>query len=138
MGEYQETGGDQVGQWIRLEYAVVFEQTPNNYCAYAPDVPGCVSTGKTWEKMQSMIREALTFHIELMLEDGDPIPEQKMSLEDAMVDYLEVVSDGEPDPYFDFSDEAPSQSITFQMVEIDVRIPTGARVGEGASVAGSP
>jgi hypothetical protein len=29
---------------MKLQYAVVFEQTPNNYCAYAP---GCISTGKT-------------------------------------------------------------------------------------------
>ena len=29
---------------MKLTYAVVFEQTPNNYGAYAPDVPGCIST----------------------------------------------------------------------------------------------
>ena len=28
---------------MKLRYAVVFEQTPNNYGAYVPDVPGCVS-----------------------------------------------------------------------------------------------
>ena len=37
---------------MRLEYAVVYEQTPNNYCAYAPDVPGCASTADTWERIQ--------------------------------------------------------------------------------------
>ena len=31
---------------MKLTYAVVFEQTPNNYSAYVPDVPGCVSTSK--------------------------------------------------------------------------------------------
>ena len=40
---------------MKLTYAVVFEQTPNNYGAYVPDVPGCVSTGKTWDEMQAMI-----------------------------------------------------------------------------------
>ena len=59
---------------MKLTYAVVYEQTPNNYCAYAPDVPGCVSTGKTWKKMQEMIREALTFHIEFMVENGESVP----------------------------------------------------------------
>ena len=29
---------------MKLTYAVVFEQAPNNYCA---DVPGCVSVGGT-------------------------------------------------------------------------------------------
>ena len=63
---------------MKLKYAVVFEQTPNNYAAYAPDVPGCISTGKTWDEMQEMIREALTFHIEFLIEEGDPVPEPKM------------------------------------------------------------
>ena len=31
---------------MKLTYAVVFEQTPNNYGAYAPDVPGCISTAR--------------------------------------------------------------------------------------------
>ncbi len=55
---------------MKLTYAVVFEQTPNNYCAYVPDVPGCVSVGDTWDEMQAMIREALAFHIEDPLESG--------------------------------------------------------------------
>jgi hypothetical protein len=28
-------------------YAVVFEKTPNNWAAYVPDLPGCVTTGNT-------------------------------------------------------------------------------------------
>ncbi len=43
---------------VRLRYAVVFEQMTNNYGAYAPDVPGCVSTGKNWEEIQANIRQA--------------------------------------------------------------------------------
>ena len=35
---------------MKLAYSVVFERTPNNYSAYVPDVPGCVSTGKTWTR----------------------------------------------------------------------------------------
>ena len=30
-----------------LEYAVVIEKATDNYCAYVPDLPGCVATGKT-------------------------------------------------------------------------------------------
>lgn len=46
---------------MKLKYVVVYEQTPNNYCAYLPDLPGCISTGKTWKDIQEMIREAVTF-----------------------------------------------------------------------------
>ena len=49
-----------------VKYAVVYERTPNNYCAYAPDLPGCISTGKTWDDIREMIQEAITFHLEDM------------------------------------------------------------------------
>ena len=69
---------------MKLKFVVVYEQTPNNYAAYLPELPGCVSTGKNWDHIQEMIQEAVTFHLESMLEDGDPIPQGTMSLEDAM------------------------------------------------------
>ena len=43
---------------MKLTYAVVFEQTPNNYCASVPDVPGCVGAADSRDEMRAMIREA--------------------------------------------------------------------------------
>ena len=60
---------------MKLEYVVVYERTPNNYCAYLPDLPGCVSTGKSWDDIRKNVREAVTGHIEVMLEYGEPLPE---------------------------------------------------------------
>jgi predicted RNase H-like HicB family nuclease len=57
------------------KYAVVIERGPNNYSAYVPDLPGCVTTGKTIEEIQSNIREAIELHLEGMMEDGVPVPE---------------------------------------------------------------
>ena len=68
---------------MKQKYAVVFERTPNNYSAYVPDLPGCVSTGESFEDVQRTIREGITFHIEAILEHGEPFPEPKMSLEEA-------------------------------------------------------
>ena len=31
---------------MKVRCVVVYQQTPNNYCAYVPDFPGCVSTGE--------------------------------------------------------------------------------------------
>ena len=64
---------------MTLEYAVVYEQTPNNYSAYVPDLPGCVSTGHTLKEVQENIREAITFHIESLREYGEPVPEPRAS-----------------------------------------------------------
>ncbi len=69
---------------MKLKYAVVYERTPNNYSAYAPDLPGCISTGKTWDDIQEMIREAITFHIENLMENAEPVPTPRMSIDEAM------------------------------------------------------
>lgn len=57
------------------EYTVIFEWTGNNYSAYVPDLPGCISTGKTLEDSERNIREAISLYIETLKEDGKPIPE---------------------------------------------------------------
>ena len=60
-----------------MKYTVVIERTPNNYAAYVPDLPGCVTTASTREALLEEIREAIEFHIEGMREDGDPVPEPR-------------------------------------------------------------
>lgn len=53
------------------KYAFVVEYGPNNLSAYVPDLPGCVTTGKTIEEINVNMREAIEFHLEGMLEDGE-------------------------------------------------------------------
>ncbi len=57
------------------KYLVVVEQGSNNYSAYSPDVPGCVSAGDSVEETLEHFREALEMHLDGILEDGDPIPQ---------------------------------------------------------------
>ena len=111
---------------MKLSYVVVYEQTPNNYCAYAPDVPGCVSTGKTWEEMQEMIREALTFHIETMVEQGEMAPPPRMSVEEAIAYHSEPLEEYVIESLAEYGAAAPTLSTTFQMVEIEVELPQAA------------
>jgi len=58
-----------------MMYAVIIERAENNYAAYVPDLPGCVSTGDTLEEMERNIREAIELHLEAMRELGEPIPQ---------------------------------------------------------------
>ena len=58
-----------------MKYAVVFEKAPNNWCAYVPDLPGCVTTGKTLEETRRLIAEAIPFHLEGMRLNGEQVPE---------------------------------------------------------------
>jgi len=53
---------------------VTVEMTENNYSAFLEILPGCVSTGKTFEELKNNITEAVEFHIEGMKEDGEEIP----------------------------------------------------------------
>jgi predicted RNase H-like HicB family nuclease len=60
---------------MRLRYMVIIEKAEHNYGAYAPDVPGCISTGKTIEETLKNFQEALEFHLEGTLKGGEPLPE---------------------------------------------------------------
>ncbi len=57
------------------EYTVIFEWTGSNYSAYVPDLPGCVTTGKTLEQTERNIREAISLYIETLRDEGEPVPE---------------------------------------------------------------
>jgi len=57
------------------KYLVIFEKADGNYSAYSPDLPGCIATGKTHEEVEKNIKEAISFHIKGLMEDGLPIPE---------------------------------------------------------------
>jgi len=110
---------------MKLKYAVVFEKVPNNWGAYVPDVPGCISVGDTWEEMLEMIREGLTAHIEWMLEDGDPLPEPKMSIDEAITYHSEAISD-DLLARLGIDDPPPTVSTRFEFVEINVQVPEPA------------
>lgn len=62
-------------------YAVVFEKADNNWAAYVPDLPGCISTGKTLDDTKRNIREAIELHLEAMREVGEPVPEPSTEVE---------------------------------------------------------
>ena len=44
---------------IMKEYLVIFEWAGSNYSAYVPDLPGCISTGKTLDETEQNIQEAI-------------------------------------------------------------------------------
>lgn len=97
-------------------YTVIFERCSSNFSGYAPDVPGCISVGDTLEEMQSNMKEALEFHFEGLLLDGEPIPEPSMSIEDAMADYLKEEDGGLQDAY----DWSPLLQLVVDLVEVAI------------------
>ena len=57
------------------KYLVVIEPTQTGFSAYSPDLPGCVSTGRTREEVEKNMREAITFHVDSLREEGQAVPE---------------------------------------------------------------
>ena len=62
-------------------YAVVIEKTENGYGAHVPDLPGCIAAGDTYAETDRLIREAIPFHIQGLVENGDPVPVPSTSVE---------------------------------------------------------
>jgi predicted RNase H-like HicB family nuclease len=59
-----------------MNYVVVYEKSATGWNAYVPDLPGVITTGRTKEETQQLIREAIEFHIEGLREDKLPVPSQ--------------------------------------------------------------
>lgn len=68
-----------------MRYAVVIEQANDNYSAYVPDLPGCVTTGMTIAEVERNIKEAVALHLDGLREDGLPVPAPS-----TVVEYLEL------------------------------------------------
>lgn len=75
MEQHPEAGG--MALMAPREYAIVVEWAEENWSAYVPDLPGCVTTGATVEETIANMREAIAGHLAVMAEYGDPIPEPR-------------------------------------------------------------
>jgi predicted RNase H-like HicB family nuclease len=70
-----------------MRYAIVIERGGQNYSAYVPDLPGCITTGATIAEVEAEMREAIAFHLEGLRADGLAVPEPSSE-----VRYLEVAA----------------------------------------------
>ena len=57
-----------------MQYLGVIEKGESSYGAYVPDLPGCIAVGETRLEVSRLIHEAIEFHVEALLEDGQPVP----------------------------------------------------------------
>lgn len=69
-----------------MDYLVVIEHGPSSFGAYVPDLPGCVAVGETRVEVETLIQEAIKFHVEGMRADGVPVPKPSSSAQFVTVD----------------------------------------------------
>lgn len=68
-------------------YLVIIEPTATGFSAYPPDLPGCVSTGRSKDEVEANIREAIAFHLDGLHSDGQPTPPPQ-----SIATYVEVAA----------------------------------------------
>ncbi len=65
--------------------AIVHKEAKSDFGVSFPDFPGCITAGKNIDEAKDMAQEALTLHIQGMIEDGEQLPVSSQ-LEDIMND----------------------------------------------------
>jgi predicted RNase H-like HicB family nuclease len=66
---------------MTMNYLVVVEKGEKGFGAYVPDLPGCVAVGGTEKEVLRLIRDAIRLHLEVLQEQGLPIPEPRSHAE---------------------------------------------------------
>jgi predicted RNase H-like HicB family nuclease len=70
-----------------MKYVVDIERAGENLSAYVPDQPGCIVTDDSTSEVEQLIREAISFHLKGLREDGIVIHEPSCA-----VGYVELAA----------------------------------------------
>jgi predicted RNase H-like HicB family nuclease len=65
--------------------AIVHKEANSDFGVSFPDFPGCITAGQTVDEAKNLAQDALSLHIQGMVEDGDQLPAPS-KLEDIMAD----------------------------------------------------
>jgi len=70
-----------------MGFLVVIEPTERGYSAFAPDLEGCVASGRTRDQVERQIRAVIEFHCAGLRSEGRAPPEPN-----ARATYVDVLS----------------------------------------------
>lgn len=63
----------------QVQYTVIYERGDSGWGAYVSDLPGVIAAGDSHQEVESLIREAVEFHIEGLKAEGLPVQEPASS-----------------------------------------------------------
>jgi antitoxin HicB len=60
-------------------YTIILHPDPEEggYTVTVPALPGCITQGETLEEAIAMAKDAIRLHIESLIADGEPVPEER-------------------------------------------------------------
>src|SRR6266508_350435 len=73
-----------------MQYVVVYEQSPNNWAAYVPDLPRCVAAGDSRDEDEKLICKEISLHVASIREANEPVPQPGSSVGLVDIDEDEV------------------------------------------------
>jgi len=89
-------------------YAAFIPEKDGRVSVFFPDVPGCVTWGKDIDEALAMSLEALEGHLEVLADDGDPIPKPSL--------WKEALKKVRRD--FEMNGETPPEGLILQSVMV--------------------
>ena len=62
-----------------MRYTVVVERDEEGqgWVVHVPALPGCLTQGKTVDEALANAQEAIELHVEALVSDGEPVPEER-------------------------------------------------------------
>ncbi len=67
---------------VAKTYRIVLRREPEGaYTAIVPALPGCITWGENIEHAMEMAKEAIIGYIEVLQEEGEPVPDDNETLE---------------------------------------------------------
>lgn len=63
-----------------MRQVLVYPGEDGYWVAEVPSLPGCVSQGKTEDEAVENVKEAIELYLEVLQEDGQPIPDDMAPL----------------------------------------------------------
>jgi predicted RNase H-like HicB family nuclease len=58
-----------------MTYTVIYEKGPDSWGAYVPDLPGVISVGDSRQEVETLIQEAIAFHLDGLRDEGIIVPQ---------------------------------------------------------------
>jgi len=98
-----------------MDYVVIIEPTGDGYGAYVPDLPGCVAVGDCLEEARGLMKEAITFHIDIMREYGETVPESDTSISEA----LSIHNENLLEHYQELGESVPELPALVELIDVD-------------------
>ena len=132
MGGYNEASRLEGSILMKLTYAIIMQEGPNNWNGWSPDVAGCSSAGDSRDDQRRQIKDALEGHLMEWEKTRAPFPwpkcttpEEALAAEAAIA--AELAAEWPDDP----TDEEEGWSPPIaEMIEIEVDIPAEITIPE--------